>query len=59
MLSIPKTLNPKLRKDLNHLDEQFFESLWIECSLNNDTASKCKQLINISYNPKKSRMIPF
>ena len=54
MLSIPKTLNPKLRKDLNHLDQQFFESLWIECSLNNDTGSKCKQLINISYNPKKS-----
>ena len=59
MLVIPKSLNPKLRKDLNNLDKNLFESLWVECNLNNNTADKSKQLINISYNPKKSLMNPF
>ena len=53
MLVIPKSLNPKLRKDLNSLDKNLFESLWVECNLNNNTADKSK-LINISYNQEIS-----
>ena len=54
MLVVPKSLNIKLRKDLNHLNKEYFESLWVECNLTNDAANKCKQLINISYNPKQA-----
>ena len=36
------------------MDAGNFESLWIECHLTNDTRKKQKQLINISYNPKKN-----
>ena len=49
-LVVPKSLNPKLRKDLNHLNKESFESLWVECNLTNDAANKCEQLINIIYN---------
>ena len=54
MLVVPKSLNRKLRKYLNHLNKNLFESLWIECNLNNNTANKKKRLININYNPTKS-----
>ena len=33
MLFVPKSLNPKLRKDLNYMDASKFESSWIECIL--------------------------
>ena len=54
MLLVPKSLHPKERKDLNHLNQKLFESLWVECNLNNNSSMKRKQLINISYNPQKS-----
>ena len=54
MLIIPASLNPKTRNDLNYLNKKLSESLWIECSLNNSTSNRQKQLINISYNPKKT-----
>ena len=54
MLLVPKSLDPKERKDLNHLNQKVFESLWVECSLNNNSSIKRKQLINIGYNPQKS-----
>ena len=54
MLFVPKSLNPKSRKDLNCMDAGKFESLWIECNLTNDTKKKQKQLINISYNHDKN-----
>ena len=53
MLVIPKSLKPKLRKDLNHLNKEFFESLWVSTNITSDAANKCKQLINISYNSEK------
>ena len=53
MLFVPKSLNPKERKDLNYLNKESFESLWVECKINHGTNEK-KQLINISYNPNKS-----
>ena len=59
MLIVPKSLHPKIRKDLNHLNKNLFESLWIECNLNNNAHYKKKQLINISYNPTKSSMDSF
>ena len=54
MLFVPKSPNPKSRKDLNCMDACKFERLWIECNLTNDTKKKQKQLINISYNPNKN-----
>ena len=36
MVIVPKSLNPKIRKDLIHLNKNLFESLWIECNLNNN-----------------------
>ena len=54
MLITPACLNPKTRNDLNYLNEEHFESFWIECNLNNSTSNKQKQLINIIYNPKKA-----
>ena len=53
MLAVPKSLNPKERKDLNYLDKNVFESIWIECRTTNSSATKNNQLINISYNPHK------
>ena len=35
MLIIPSSLNPKVRNDLNYMNKKKFESLWIECSVNN------------------------
>ena len=55
----PKDLNPKLRQDLNKLNPNHFESLWIECNLNTDLSNKRKPSINISSNPHKSRFIDF
>ena len=52
--SVPKSLHPKERNDLNHLNQKVFESLWVECSRNNKSSMKRKHLINISYNPQKS-----
>ena len=54
MLIVPIKLNPKIREDLNHLNKTFFESLWIECNMTTKNEFKKKQLINISYNPKKT-----
>ena len=54
MLLIPKTLNPKSRNDLNCMNKNQFESLWVECNFNNDPTNKNRQLINITYNPSKS-----
>ena len=53
MLFVPKSLNHKIRKDLNYMDARKFESLWIECNMTNDTKKKQKQLINIGYNSNK------
>ena len=36
MLIDPKSLNPKIRKDLNHLNKNLYESLWIEYNLSNN-----------------------
>ena len=54
MIIAPKHLNPILRKDLNKLEPNHFESLWIECSLTNDNCNKKKHLINVNYNPHKT-----
>ena len=54
MLIIPSTLNPNVRNDLNYMNKTNFESLLIECSVNNNSCNKQKQLINVSYNPNKS-----
>ena len=54
MIIVPKNLNPKLRRDLVHTNELDFESVWIECNINNDVSNKKKQLINVSYNPNKA-----
>ena len=59
MLLIPKTLNPKSRNDLNCMNKNQFESLWVECNFNIDPTKKNRQLINISYNPSKSLIDPF
>ena len=59
MLFVPKSLNLKSRKDLNCMDAGKFESLWIECNLTNDTKTKQKQLINISYNSNKNLTVCF
>ena len=59
MLIIPACKNPKTRNDLNYLNTELFESLWIECSLNNITSNNQKQLIKISYNPKKAHYHQF
>ena len=40
MLIIPASLNPKTRNDLNYLNKELSESLWIECSLNTE-AKRC------------------
>ena len=53
MLAVPKSLNPKERKDLNYLDKNVFKSIWIECRTTNSSATKNNQLNNISYNPHK------
>ena len=55
----PKHLNPKLRQGLNKLNPNYFESLWIECNLITDLSNQRKRLINVSYNPRKSRYIDF
>ena len=52
-LFVPNSLSPKERKDLNYLNNESFESLWVECNNNNGTNKK-KQLNNISYNPNES-----
>ena len=54
MLIVPIKLNPKIREDLNHLNKTFFGSLWIECNMTTKNEFRKKQLINISYNPKKT-----
>ena len=54
MLIFPSSLNPKVRNDLDYLNKKKFERLWIECSVNNNSANKQKQLMNVSYNPNKS-----
>ena len=54
MLIFPSTLNPNVRNDLNYMNKTNFESLLIECSVNNNSCNKQKQLINVSYNPNKS-----
>ena len=59
MIIVPKNLNPKLRKDLVHTNEHDFESLWIECNINNDVSNKKEQLINVSYNPNKALLNSF
>ena len=59
MLVVPKILNPKLRKDLNHTNPINFESLWIECNISSDLTFSKKQLIIISYNPSKNLLNSF
>ena len=59
ILRFPSSLNPKLLNDLNYMNEKNFESLWIECSVNNNSPNKQKQLINVSYNPNKSQYHQF
>ena len=51
MLAVHKSLNPKERKDLNNLDKNVFESVWIECRTVNSSSTKNNQLTNINYNP--------
>ena len=53
MLAFPKTLNPKEREDLNNLDKNVFESIWIERKTTNSSTTKNHQLVNISHNPHK------
>ena len=53
MLAVPKSLNPKERKDLNYSDKRVFESIWVECRTTGSSATKNNQLINSSYNPHK------
>ena len=36
------------------MNKKNFESLCVECSVNNNFSNKQKQLINVSYNPNKS-----
>ena len=57
MIIVPK--NSKLRKDLVHTNEHDFESLWIECNINNDVSNKKKQLINVSYIPNEAFLNSF
>ena len=40
MLAIPKSLNPKERKELNYLNKNVFESIWIECRTTSSSATK-------------------
>ena len=54
MLIIPSSLNPKMRNDLNYMNKKKFESLWVQCCVNNNSSNKQKQLIMFSYNPNKS-----
>ena len=54
MLFVPRHLNLKERKDLNCFDKNKFESIWVECNFNTNTIQRQqKQLINVSYNPRK------
>ena len=59
MIIVPKNLNPKLKKDLVHTNEHEFESLWIECNINNDVSNKKKQLINVKFDPNKALLNSF
>ena len=51
MLIIPLSLNPKVRNDLNYMNKK---NHYIECSQNNNSFNKQKQLINVCCNPQKS-----
>ena len=59
MTIVPKNPNPKLSRDLVHTNELDFENVWIECNINNNASNKKKQLINVSYNPKKALLNTF
>ena len=59
MLIIPSSLTPKVRNDLNNMNKKNFESLWVECSVNNNSSNKQKRLISVSYNPNKSLYYQF
>ena len=54
LLRIPKYLNPKVRKDLNLMNKNYFECLWVECNINCQNSTRQRQLINICYNPNKN-----
>ena len=59
MIFVPRVLNPKQRPDLNYMNKDSFESIWIECNMSNVQSDKNKQLIDVSYNPKKNLIVPF
>ena len=50
MLIIPKYLNLKVRKDLNLMNKNYFEILWVECNINCQVLRRQRQLINIFQN---------
>ena len=54
MLIVPKSLNPKIKKDLNHLNKNLFENLWIECNLNNNAHNKKSNSSASTTTPKSS-----
>ena len=58
MIFVPRVLNPKQRPDLNYMNKECFESIWIECNMSNILSDKNKKIINVSYNPKKM-IVPF
>ena len=58
MLVVPKILNPKLRKDLNHTNFINFESMWIERNISSDlTIKKSNSSISATI-PLKTFWIP-
>ena len=59
LLRIPKYLNPKVRKDLNLMNKNYFECLWVECNINCQNSTRQRQMINICYNPNKNVSIFF
>ena len=52
MLVIPKSPNPRIGTDLNHMNQEIFESACVEYSLTGNT-SRNKQSVNVSCNPEK------
>ena len=51
---IPKKFKSKVRSDLINTDAKHFESLWVECTLDNT-----KYLLNLSYCPQKNTLRNF
>ena len=54
MLIIPKYPKTKVRKDLDRMNKNYFESLWVECNINCQNSRRQRHLTKICFNPNKN-----